>query len=598
MNKIYFTLLIYGLSLSVLFAQQVKIDSLNRLLKSKLPDTTRIYVLSELAVSYLLVNHNKARFYIKEAEKLSQKVQNQPAEIKIFIDQALIEEAHNNIHTAKFYLNKANEIATNGNYKALRIEALIHLGNLERDLHNLESGIQHYLQALQIAESSPITYQIGRLYHGLGDLYAVQKKYTKALEMLFKALRIYDKTQPTTKAGLLSDIGNAYFWQGKYDEAFKYYNIAYQLSIQLENLMGIAYTSTNLALVHQVQKSYRKALDLHEISLKNYEKIGNMHGILNCKNNLAKVYFELEDYDKSLELAQFALIESKKNNILTLYQEAAGILQRVYEKKRNFEESLKYQKLAQILKDSIQSMEQKRSIQEIETIYETKQKEKENQILKQQNQTQTNLRNVALIAFSLVLILAVVLYRQNTLRKQLIRHQNILMEEQKKKTIIEQELLHIQQEKLEQNLAHKERELATTAMFVFQKNEMLNDLKQQLQKLIRHNDEGNPQSSKSIQHIVKEVEANLKLDQDWDTFKLHFENVHPAFFSGLQTTYHNLTTSELRYCAYLQINLTNKEIAQLLNITEQGVKMIGNRLKKKMELSAEENLRNFLQKFV
>ncbi|WP_431217544.1 helix-turn-helix transcriptional regulator [Puia sp. P3] len=62
----------------------------------------------------------------------------------------------------------------------------------------------------------------------------------------------------------------------------------------------------------------------------------------------------------------------------------------------------------------------------------------------------------------------------------------------------------------------------------------------------------------------------------------------------LKARFPNLTNSDLKVCAYLQLNLSTKEIAQLMNISVRGVDISRYRLRKKFQLSRQQSLNDFL----
>lgn len=134
-------------------------------------------------------------------------------------------------------------------------------------------------------------------------------------------------------------------------------------------------------------------------------------------------------------------------------------------------------------------------------------------------------------------------------------------------------------ELLKQNLEANQRELASTTLYIVQKNKLLADLKKQIQESNQLYPENKHQGLKGIQSIL---ESNLYLDSDWLKFKLHFEQVHPNFFADLQSKYPALTKNEVRLHAYLHINLSTKEIAALLNVDPDSVRRAKSRLNKKM----------------
>jgi len=134
-------------------------------------------------------------------------------------------------------------------------------------------------------------------------------------------------------------------------------------------------------------------------------------------------------------------------------------------------------------------------------------------------------------------------------------------------------------EKLEEKIAYNNRELASATMYVYQKNQLLADLKKQVEQL---NGAAPVKSQSVIKEIRSTIQSNLYLDGDWERFKLHFEQVHPDFFIKLKAEHPTLTQNEVRLCAYFHLNLSVKEIAALINIDPESVRKAKTRLNKKI----------------
>jgi hypothetical protein len=133
-------------------------------------------------------------------------------------------------------------------------------------------------------------------------------------------------------------------------------------------------------------------------------------------------------------------------------------------------------------------------------------------------------------------------------------------------------------QKLRTQLEANQRELASTTLYVTQKNTLLAELKQQIGEL-------SPQGAAQRQELsgIKSLlQTSLYLDEDWSKFKLHFEQVHPRFFEELQARYPALTKHEQRLYSYFHMNLSTKETAALLNIDPASVRRAKTRLFKKM----------------
>ena len=73
--------------------------------------------------------------------------------------------------------------------------------------------------------------------------------------------------------------------------------------------------------------------------------------------------------------------------------------------------------------------------------------------------------------------------------------------------------------------------------------------------------------------------------------------MHPNFVQRIEYAYPRLTENDLRHCAYIRMRLTTKEIAQLMNVNPTSIQIARVRLKKKMSLDQDTDLRNFIINF-
>lgn len=153
-------------------------------------------------------------------------------------------------------------------------------------------------------------------------------------------------------------------------------------------------------------------------------------------------------------------------------------------------------------------------------------------------------------------------------------------------------LAEIQNEKLEVEIKYKNQELALTTMHLVQKAEILLALQEGLHNI--HNKVSSPEERKEIQHLINLVNFDVKLDEDWEHFARHFDKVHVDFLKQLREQFPQLSTSDLKLCAYLRMNLSTKEIAPLLNISIRGVEGSRYRLRKKLGLPNDANLTEFI----
>ena len=96
--------------------------------------------------------------------------------------------------------------------------------------------------------------------------------------------------------------------------------------------------------------------------------------------------------------------------------------------------------------------------------------------------------------------------------------------------------------------------------------------------------------------IIQELRLSQSIENDWNNFKLHFEQIHTGFFKILYEKHPILTDDEIKVCSYLRIGLSTNEISQILNILPNSVNKRRNRLRKKFELLPKDGLIEFLNK--
>ena len=148
-------------------------------------------------------------------------------------------------------------------------------------------------------------------------------------------------------------------------------------------------------------------------------------------------------------------------------------------------------------------------------------------------------------------------------------------------------------QKYRDEIAGKDRELVTSLIQIAQKNEMVLYLRKNL-SVIR-NTLPAPTQKKVADMLLKIDDHQRKQVFNWEDFKFHFEKVHQGFFTRLKSKYPSLTPKDQRLCAYINLGLSTKDIAGLVNITPESAEIGRIRLRKKLGLNRLTNLFTFLQ---
>ncbi|TAE69590.1 MAG: hypothetical protein EAZ85_12885 [Bacteroidetes bacterium] len=192
--------------------------------------------------------------------------------------------------------------------------------------------------------------------------------------------------------------------------------------------------------------------------------------------------------------------------------------------------------------------------------------------------------------------------------KEIIEQKNIELEQKVKERTFDlqqsneeikaqADILQIQKNEIEQQsilLAdEKNRQLMNITLQIIQKNEILPLMKNFLDNTKTNIEE--EEQKKEAKKISKIIAQNTNIDAQWESMKIHFEQVHPNLFKSLNELCPTLTNHDLRQCAYLKMGLDKKEIAVLLNLDPESVRKHQYRIKKKLNLDEETSLPNFLK---
>jgi len=141
-------------------------------------------------------------------------------------------------------------------------------------------------------------------------------------------------------------------------------------------------------------------------------------------------------------------------------------------------------------------------------------------------------------------------------------------------------------------LNYKNAQLISTTTLLTHKNEKMNYVKK---KIISFSKETNdPVLKKDFKSLISEINNEFKVEEDWNRFEEHFNNVHKDFIKRLKQKYPDLSQTYLKLCIYLKLDLSTKEIASLLNISQRGVEKSRSRLRKKLELNSEINIGRYI----
>ena len=164
---------------------------------------------------------------------------------------------------------------------------------------------------------------------------------------------------------------------------------------------------------------------------------------------------------------------------------------------------------------------------------------------------------------------------------------------QKKAEALERSLLQKEKEQLEKDLLLKTQQLNSKVTQLIEKNELVNSVIGQLRKL-KNLPPGDVE--RHVDDIIRDLKFNTSEDF-WAQFETTFGQINQSFYDNLYKAYPNLTNNERKISAFLKMNLSTKDIANITHQSIRSIEMARSRLRTKLKLSRKENLSKFLNQF-
>jgi len=540
-----------------------------------------------LGVYYNNTDHaDSAKYYYLLAKDQFEQINDLDRIITVNHGLAIIEYSQGNYDEAIERLKSNVTINLENEYDSLINERDLNLAiaydllgqiHLFKGNHNI--ALRETLRALQILDSLDEPVRRADALNHLASIEFYLNNYENTIDYNKEALEIYDEYNDKFYASqVLNDIGNTYYYLKKYDSATSYLNSALLLAREIKSSDLEGTVLNNLGKVYSKLGKFSKSISLSEQALEIHEKTGSQNKIVESLDDLGMAYNEMGQYrkavpyfDSGIDLAE--KIGVKDNLRIGYYNRSIS-----YEKLGDYQQALLDYKSFKTVEDSIFSETKSQQIEEMRTIYETEKKEQqialqqsEIDLLEERNKV-ILLRQILLIAGILLCIVIIGLVYFAMLQKV------------KRK--------HLEKEVVDKELEFKKHELTTHALHLANKNEMLENIKDQIIQL-----KNNGSKSNNFNSLVHSIKLNLQDDKNWENFSKYFEQVHKDFNSKIKQKYPGVTSNELRLMALLKMNLSSKEIANILNISNEGIKKARYRLRKKLNIGSEESLSDLIISF-
>lgn len=621
----------------LVYAQpEAKIDSLQKEW-IKASDTSQIKITLEIAHQYLRLNTDSALAFTLRAKERSEKTGFKRGE-------ALSYKELGSVYYNKGEMPQAEKIALAALEKLSSVGTLVELGEVtnllglicmtqakyyqseeyfkeslfqsinSKDsigvviaLHNIgvvnfyrgdyDKVARYYNRSLRLAEILNNKKFITVNLLNLGILYSTQKDYPRAKRSIKSALLNYRiVNDPAGIAGAMAHLGTVYFNEGYLDSSLVTHEKSLALYKEVDNENGIAQELSNIGDIYVQNGNFLKGKDYYLGSLELRKKNEDGYGLSISYMGLANANYGMGNAKDAQLYFDSALVVSKSigsvwrtaeiYESMAAFQERQGNYKLAYEALRSYTD----------IRDTLFTREKIEVVRELEAQYQNEKTIKDLEIqkgkvtiLKRAN----GLFVFSLIALGVIVVLIVLLGRTRQKRILISNQKNLeiaeksrlLAESQQKTAEAELERSKLEQEKMGAELQFKKKELTQLALHINQQNDFLESLKNNIKEI---------SVTPEVKSLERELDAKLNLDKQREDFEMNIDLINEDFYRKLSERFPQLSENEKKLCAMIRLNLSSKEIAAIQNISSKSVDMNRYRMRKKLNITGEEDLSKFL----
>lgn len=520
---------------------------------------------------------------------------------------------NSNLDSNFYFLSQLKELAIKKNnvtYEAIALSSIGLNHFFKGEYFEAEDCVK---KAIELQKQIGDTVNLADSYNYLAGIYGESGQYSKSTIILFEAINIYEAQNDLP--GVIksyNNLGYLFMKLDNYKKAKKYYqkalfiidthNINYNRGFLYSNL-GICYkefgdnknalTNYRLALGQYKANSTLNAIPML------YQSFGNLYAfrlnepdsaffyfnegislaekydtnsLIELYLSLGQLYSNQNNSEKSIDAFNKSLDVAINNEDLNGQMQAHLNLSKANKKLEYFHEALNHYEEYSSLKDSIDSKETQLSISRLNEKYENDKNKFLVEKLKIEQKHNRILLVALIVGIALLLIaMAFILYG---------------LAQRKRRTRAEKSLL-------EKELRFKNKELASHALMMMQKNNLL----QGLHNSIKNAEKESSEKLQGIRNQLRnQIRHHLKADKDWELFKLYFEQINKSFFKKLETINPDLTQNDIRLAALIKLRFNIKEAASVLNLSPNSIKGTRSRLRKKLRLESSDDLSRFIER--
>jgi tetratricopeptide (TPR) repeat protein/DNA-binding CsgD family transcriptional regulator len=589
-------------------------------------------------------------FNYREFEnKVKKYIYSKPDSVKLYVEEAFKQKGLHDTIRGNLYniyaiyyntIGKEDSAITNFNkaivlfkgYPRMAIRPHMNISSAYRNKGEFDKSFSHLDQALEIAKATKNKSFEGMIYGNYASNYNVMKDYNKSVEYCLRSIDILKKENEqgqliTSQQKLannymqmynfefaaemyrdcmagykkMGDLSNYYGtllnyaeclkYLNKYNEAIKALDEAIAGLKKIKNKPNLAVAYTKIASIASLQKQYKKATDNYANAFTMLAESNSVY-ITIIAAEYAELLNKLGRYDDALAIAERTKALSVYPNTPIADRNRLDIAQaEAFSKTDNDAAAIAGLQKAIAVKDSLNNADNEKQVREVQAKFQAQVQQEKKRTLEAngrlllQDVKDRHTVIILCVCAAIVLIGVVLLLLRSSMLKSRLQRQQLstagadvsLLQERHRH---EQLLSDAQRDMIDE----KQRELTSNAVRMASFQNAINDIIEKCDSNV----------ISALSDVKKELKMLIKQQDYWKQFETRFNSLHPDFTANLQHRFNKLTKNDVEFCSLLKLNLSNKEIASLLQISHESAITKKYRIKKKMEISSDEEFEELL----
>jgi len=516
---------------------------------------------------------------LDSVELLAKKINDPALECSIYVlraDYYSVNRGYNQISID--YHQKAVDFATE---HEMPIETAIYLH--KKGLfyftfsHNIEA-CKYFLQAYNKLKQVGLDNvpDISRYLAEQAQFYYALRDYDTARPLLQLALK-YPISQIRIRINLTTAIGLIFRSTGHYPAAIDYFNRALKIAVAHKDTAWIAISKGNIGSVYFMHGDYQKAIpDLlvdYQASMR-YKEFSNAAKTLLRLSHINIYYKQYAQATARVDSAE-AMIKGSKEDVLPVIAEIYKQKGTLAQIAGRYKDAVTFINQYIASRDSIARRDNSGEVERIK--FKSANENYRNQInnIKTIADVGAFKRNAVIFILFLLIIIFVMIFTRFRLNAKR-----------------DQELLLIRKKRVDEKLKNAAESLQLYTENLKQSNTLIETFKAEIERFKEQSTD-----RAGAEHLEKLMQAHIMTDDTWSEFKKLFTKAHGGFFTRLRNTYPYLTDTDMRLLSLVKLGLNNREMANMLGITVEGIKKSKQRLRKKMQLPAEIDIEHIVASF-